>query len=268
MSKTNLMKQASRMMSTVSRRLEGKVAIVTASTAGIGFAIAEGLAENGAKVIISSRRKENVDDAVKKLKERNLEVSGCVCHVGSDSDRASLLEKTLQEYGQLDILINNAGINPAFGPLLQTTPDQWDKIFSINVKAGFMLTQEAMPHLNKTKGSVLFNSSFTGYTPFPAIGAYSISKTAILGMVKALATECGPFGVRVNGIAPGVIETHLSEALTTTESISKTVLNNVPLKRFGQPSDVSGVAVFLSSEEASYITGETILVTGGMPSRL
>lgn len=256
------------MMSTISKRLEGKVAIVTASTAGIGYAIAEGLAENGAKVVISSRKEDHVEHAVKKLKERNLEVSGCVCHVGNDRDRKGLLQKAIDEYGQLDILINNAGINPAFGPMLNTTEDQWDKIFSVNVKAGFLLTQLAMPHLVKTKGSVVFNSSITGYNPFPAIGAYSVSKTAILGMVKALAVECGPTGVRVNGIAPGIIETNLSETLTSTEAISKPLLKTIPLNRFGKPSDISGLAVFLSSEEASYITGETILVTGGTLARL
>jgi len=259
---------STRMMSTVPKRLEGKVAIVTASTAGIGYAIAEGLAENGAKVVISSRKETNVEEALQQLKSKGLEVSGCVCHVAKEGDRTKLLEETLKQYGKLDILVNNAGISPAFGPLLKTTSEQWDKIFTTNVKAGFQMTQEAMPHLNKTKGSVLFNSSITGYVPFPMIGAYSISKTALLGLIKALATECGPTGVRVNGIAPGIIETNLSEMLTTTDSISQTILSNTPLGRFGKPSEVAGLAVFLSSDEASYITGETVMVNGGMHARL
>eukprot|EP00111_Clytia_hemisphaerica_P014723 TCONS_00043380-protein len=115
---------STRMMSTVSKRLEGKVAIVTASTAGIGYAIAEGLAENGAKVVISSRKETNVEEALQQLKSKDLEVSGCVCHVAKECDRTKLLEETLKQYGKLDILVNNAGISPAFGPLLKVCPFQ------------------------------------------------------------------------------------------------------------------------------------------------
>uniref|UniRef100_A0A7M5V0U0 Dehydrogenase/reductase SDR family member 4 n=1 Tax=Clytia hemisphaerica TaxID=252671 RepID=A0A7M5V0U0_9CNID len=259
---------STRMMSTVSKRLEGKVAIVTASTAGIGYAIAEGLAENGAKVVISSRKEKNVEEALQQLKSKDLEVSGCVCHVAKEGDRTKLLEETLKQYGQLDILVNNAGISPAFGPLLKTTSEQWDKIFSVNVKAGFQFVQEAMPHLQQTNGSVIFNSSMAAYNPIQMIGAYSISKTAILGLVKALASECGPMGIRVNGIAPGVIETQMNEMPLSNDAYREQVLKTIPLNRFGKPSELAGLAVFLSSDEASYITGETIMVTGGVHSRL
>lgn len=256
------------MSSALHKKLDGKVAIVTASTAGIGFAIAQGLAENGAKVLISSRKQENVDKALEKLKNEGLDVSGTVCHVNKEEDRTKLIHKAVSDYGQLDILVSNAGVNPYFGPMLQTPESAWDKIFDSNVKCAFLLAKEVAPHLEKTRGSMLFVSSILGFNPSQILGAYSVSKTALLGLVKVLAGECAPMNIRVNGIAPGIIKTAFSSTLTETPAISETILNSIPLKRFGTPSECAGTAVFLSSDDASYITGEIISVTGGMQSRL
>jgi len=250
------------------KRLDGKVAVVTASTDGIGYAIAQGLAENGAKVVISSRKQVNVDKAVKSLQDLNLDVTGTVCHVGKEEDRKLLFQKAIDVYGQVDILISNAGISPVYAPILQTPEKAWDKIFDINLKSGYLLAQAAAPHIQKSKGSMLFVSSITGYTPFSMIGAYSVSKTALIGLVKALSQECAPMGVRVNGIAPGTIKTEFASMLTETDEVNKMILANTPLNRFGTPQECAGAAVFLSSDEASYITGEIIAMTGGMQSRL
>jgi len=249
------------------KKLQDKVAIVTASTDGIGYHIAKGLAENGAKVVVSSRKEHNVNAAVEKLLAEDLDVSGLVCHVGKAEHRTRLVDSTLDKYGKLDILVLNAGMNPYFGPVLDTPESSWDKIFDTNVKCGFLLAQEVAPHLKKTKGSMLFVSSVTAFTPFPAIGAYSVSKTALLGLVKVLATELGPDGVRVNSIAPGIIETNFSAGLTQGFA-GKAILENTPLQRFGLPQDCAGAAVFLSSDDAAYITGETMSINGGMPARL
>jgi len=251
------------------KRLDGKVAVVTASTEGIGFAIARRLAQDGAKVVVSSRRKKNVEKAVKQLQSEDLDVHGLVCHVGKAEDRHRLVEETTKTYGGIDILVNNAGMNASFGPLLDTPEDKWDKIFDINVKAGFYLTSEVVPHIEKRGGgSVVFVSSITGLSPMPMIGAYSISKTAILGMVKALAPELGAMNIRVNCICPGIIKTHFSQALTANDYILEETLKQTPLKRLGTPEDCSGVVSFLVSEDAAYITGENIANAGGMHSRL
>ncbi|CAF5154753.1 unnamed protein product, partial [Rotaria magnacalcarata] len=167
--------------------LAGKVACVTASTDGIGFAIAHRLAREGARVVISSRKAINVQKAVDKLKEEKLDIHGTVCHVSKSDDRTRLLNETMEKYGKLDILVSNAAISPVFGNILETQESEWDKIFDVNVKAAFFLIKEAIPYLEKQKNSsIVIVSSIAGYSPFELIGAYSVSKTALLGLTKAL----------------------------------------------------------------------------------
>lgn len=255
-------------MSTV-KKLDGKVAIVTASTDGIGFAIAKRLAEDGAKVVISSRRQKNVDKAVELLKKENLTVLGMPCHVGLEADRQKLIEQTKATFGGIDILISNAAVNPVFGPVLNCPEDAWDKIFEINVKAAFLLAKAVVPHMEERgQGSIIFVSSIAGFQPFSALGAYSVSKTALLGLTKVLAQELGPSGIRVNCIAPGVIQTKFSAMLTDNDGVREKVLEGVPLQRIGQPHEMGGLASFLCSDDASYITGENIVASGGSQSRL
>jgi len=256
--------------SNMSRRsLDGRIAIVTASTEGIGFSIAKRLAEDGAKVVISSRKQRNVDAAVEKLAKEGLSVTGTVCHVGVAEDREKLIAETVAQFGGLDILVSNAAVNPTFGPILSCPENAWDKIFDINVKAAFLLAKAAVPHMeNKGKGSIVFVSSIAGFQPISALGAYSVSKTALLGLTKVLAQELGSSGIRVNCIAPGVIETKFSGMLVETESIRDKVLEGIPLQRIGQPDEMGGLVSFLCSDDASYITGENIIAAGGSLSRL
>ncbi len=183
-------------------RLQGKVAIVTAATAGIGLAIAARLGKEGAKVVISSRRKDNVDEALRQLKQQGVDCCGCVCHVGSRDHLKQLVQLTLDTYGKIDILISNAAVNPASGPVLQTPDAAIDKILEINVRSPIILTKEVAPHL-KPGSTIVYISSYTAFNPSPPIPVYAISKTALLGLTKALAEELGPKGIRVNCIAPG-----------------------------------------------------------------
>ena len=176
-------------------KLGGKVAIVTGSTRGIGYEIAKRFAIEGASVMICSRKEENVNKAVEMLRSENLEVSGVVCHVGNEDHRINLFQQTLQKYGRLDCLVVSAGVNPYIGSFLETPENKWDYVFNINVKCSFLLARDAMPHLTKTQGCMLFNSTFLAQSPGPALGAYSLSKAALDALIKTLATEGGKHNV-------------------------------------------------------------------------
>ncbi|XP_005180869.2 dehydrogenase/reductase SDR family member 4 [Musca domestica] len=249
--------------------LQGKVAIVTASTDGIGYAIARRLAQDGADVVISSRKQQNVDKAVETLRKENLNVLGLKCHVSETQDRKQLFEETIKKYGKINILVSNAATNPAVGGVLECDEKVWDKIFDVNVKSSYLLAKEALPFLRKEKNSsIVFVSSVAGYDAFALLGAYSVSKTALIGLTKAAAKDLAPEGIRVNCLAPGIIKTKFSKALYEDESANAEALSRIPMNRLGTPDEMAGVVSFLVSDDASYITGETILATGGMAARL
>ncbi|XP_032228357.2 dehydrogenase/reductase SDR family member 4 [Nematostella vectensis] len=253
----------------VSRSLDGKVAIVTASTDGIGLAIAQQLGKDGAKVVVSSRKQDNVIKAANFLENAGIDVMGVMCHVGKPEHRQNLINRTINHFGGIDILVSNAATNPVFGPLLQTTEDAWDKIFEVNVKASFLLSKDVIPHMEKRGGgNIVYISSIGGYQPLQGLGAYSISKTTLLGLTKALADECADIGIRVNCVAPGVIKTRFSAALWKNEAMHQKVKERIPMKRLGTSEEIGGAVSFLCSDQASYITGETIVIGGGMTARL
>uniref|UniRef100_A0A8C4XBI6 Dehydrogenase/reductase (SDR family) member 4 n=1 Tax=Erpetoichthys calabaricus TaxID=27687 RepID=A0A8C4XBI6_ERPCA len=246
-------------------KLQGKVAVVTASTEGIGFAAARSLAQEGASVVLSSRSRENVERAVAELRHENLSVTGTTCHVGKSEDRERLVSMAVKEYGGIDILVTNAAVNPFFGNILDSTEAVWDKILDVNVKATFLLTKLVVPHMEKRGGgSVVIVSSIVGLHPLQFLGPYSVSKTALLGLTKALALELAPSNIRVNCVAPGLIKTNFSGILWKNESVKEECLSKIIMKRMGEPKEISGVISFLCSDDASYITGETIVAAGGV----
>uniref|UniRef100_A0A1A9ZMI0 Dehydrogenase/reductase SDR family member 4 n=1 Tax=Glossina pallidipes TaxID=7398 RepID=A0A1A9ZMI0_GLOPL len=251
------------------KRLEGKVAIVTASTDGIGFAIAKRLAQEGANVVISSRKQNNVDRAVEELRKLQLNVVGLKCHVGDAKDRKELFEGTIRKYGKLNILVSNAATNPAVGGVLDCDEGVWDKIFDVNVKSSYLLAKEALPWLRKEKNSnIVFVSSIAGYDAFELLGAYSVSKTALIGLTKAAAKDLASEGIRVNCLAPGIIKTKFSKSLYESKTAEEVVLARIPMRRLGMPEEMAGIVAFLVSDDASYITGESIVAAGGMSARL
>ncbi|KAK7348394.1 hypothetical protein VNO80_22949 [Phaseolus coccineus] len=249
-----------------SKRFEGKVAIVTASTQGIGLAIAERLGLEGASVVISSRRQQNVDAAAEKLRTKGIEVLGVVCHVSNPQQRKDLIDKTLQKYGRIDVIVSNAAANPSVDSILQTKDSVLDKLWEINVKATILLLKDAVPHLQKGS-SVVIISSITGYNPPPSLAMYGVTKTALLGLTKALAAEMAP-DTRVNCVAPGFVPTNFASFLTTNDAMRKELERKTFLGRLGTTEDMAAATAFLASDDASYITGETIVVAGGTPSRL
>ncbi|CAF0816121.1 unnamed protein product [Brachionus calyciflorus] len=252
----------------MAKRFLNKIAVITGSTEGIGFSIAQRLASEGAKVVVSSRKQEKVTKAVEQLKAENLDCLGVVCHVGKEDDRKKLIEKTVEKYGGIDILVSNAATNPNFGNIFDIDESQWDKLFDTNVKSTFFIIKQAIPYLKQRKDSnVLIISSIAGYSPFQLIAPYSISKTALIGMTKAMAPYCSNLGIRVNCIAPGVIKTKFSQALWNDDKMFNETADCF-MKRVGYSDEVASTAAFLCSNDASYITGETIVCAGGTNARL
>ncbi|XP_028797022.1 tropinone reductase-like 3 [Neltuma alba] len=252
--------------SKIGKRFQGKVAIVTASTQGIGFAIAQRLGLEGASVVISSRKQVNVDDAAEKLRAQGIEVLALVCHVSNSQQRKNLIDKTVQKYGKIDVIVSNAATNPSVDNLLQTPDSILDKQWEVNVKASIILLKDAVPYLQKGSSVVLI-SSIAGFNPPAAMAMYGVTKTALFGLTKALAAEMAP-STRVNCVAPGFVPTHFASFLTNNEAVRNELEGKTLLKRLGTIEDMAAATAFLASDDAAYITGETLVVAGGSPSRL
>lgn len=248
------------------RRFQGKVAVVTASTQGIGFAIAERLGLEGASVVVSSRRQKNVEEAVEKLRAKGIDVLGVACHVSSREQRRDLIQKTVNKYGGIDILVSNAAANPTVNPIVEVPEPVLDKLWEVNVKATILLVQDAAAHLSQ-ESSIIIISSIAAYSPEASMAMYGVTKTALLGLTKALAAEMAP-NTRVNTVAPGFVPTHFADFLVRNEDIRNSIEERTLLGRLGKTTDMASAVAFLASSDASFITGETLVVAGGLPSRL
>ena len=242
---------------------KGRTALVTGATRGIGFGIAEELVARGANVCVTARKPGELDEAV-----RNLDPDGsgrAIAARGSADDpehQQAAVAETVQRFGRLDILVNNAAVNPQYGPLMDADIGAVRKVFEVNVIAILAWTQRAWEASMREHGGAILNvASVGGIVPGPFLGAYNASKAALIHMTRQLAQELGP-KVRVNGIAPAVIKTEFARALY--ERDEQAVANRYPLKRLGVPSDTSKLAAFLLSDDASWITGQTVAIDGGI----
>ena len=244
--------------------LENKVAIVTGSSKGIGKAIAKGLAQNGAQVVISSRNQEACDEVVKEFIAEGLKAVGIACHIGKEEQRKNLIEKTIEAFGRIDILVNNAAINPVFGPIEDVDPTIFDKIMDVNVKAPWALSNLVLPYFQANKnGSIINIASVEALTPGFGLGIYSTSKAAILMLTKNQAKEWGQYGIKVNAICPGLIKTKFSAALWQNEKILGKVEKALPTGRMGMPEEMVGLACLLASDAGNYMTGGVYTADGG-----
>ncbi len=244
--------------------LKGKVAVVTGSSKGIGEAIARGLAEHGAKVVISSRKQEAIDEVAAQFKQDGLEATGIACHVGKADQRKALIKQTIEQYGGVDILVNNAAINPVFGPIEEAEEVAFDKIMDVNVKAPWMLANLALPSMKERGGGSVINiSSVEGLKPGFGLGIYSTSKAALIMLTQNQAKEWGQYKVRSNAICPGLIKTKFSAALWQNEALMKMIKQNLPSSRMGTPEEMAGLAVLLASDAAAYMTGGVYTADGG-----
>lgn len=245
-------------------RLDGKVSIVTGASKGIGEAIARGLAESGATVVVSSRKQEAVDEVAARFREDGLDAHALACHVGDVEAVRAFVDRVVEEHGGIDVIVNNAAANPVFGPVEETDGGAFDKIMEVNLRGPFELCKRALPSMRaRGGGSVVNISSIGGLSPEDGLGIYSVSKAALISLTQVMAKEWGPDGVRANAICPGFVQTKFSRVLWQNEAVMAALTARLPLGRIGQPEEMAGLAVFLASEASSYCTGGVFLADGG-----
>ncbi|MFY8055851.1 MAG: SDR family oxidoreductase [Limnohabitans sp.] len=247
--------------------LTGQVAIITGSSRGIGRAIAERMAEHGARVVISSRKLQACEEVVQAINAKHGagRAVAIAANISSKDDLALLVKQTQQQLGPVDVLVCNAASNPYYGPQAGITDEQFRKILDNNIVANHWLIGMVAPQMIERKsGSIIIVSSIGGLRGSPVIGAYCISKAADMQLARNLAVEFGPHNVRVNCIAPGLIKTDFARALWEDADMLKERMSTTPMRRIGEPDEIAGAAVFLASQAGSYVTGQSLVVDGGV----
>jgi dehydrogenase/reductase SDR family protein 4 len=245
-------------------RLDGKVALITGASKGIGAAMARGLAESGAQVVLCSRKQDAIDAVAQALRDDGLDAFGIAANMGNLDDIHALVEQTVDRYRGIDIIINSAAANPIYGPLQNTDMGAFDKIIDVNLKGPFELCKTAYPILKQRGGgSIIHISSIGGLRPEAGIGIYSVSKAAIINLTRAMAQDWGADNIRVNAICPGLIKTRFSEALWKDPATQERFVSQIPLGRIGEPEDLAGLAVYLASDASAYCSGGIYMVDGG-----
>lgn len=244
--------------------LKDKVAIITGASKGIGESIARGLAQAGAKVVVSSRKQDAVDEVARGIAESGGTAVGIAAHMGEPAQIQALVDATIAQFGGVDILVNNAAINPQFGLSTEMDYSVLDKMLDVNVRGYFLAAQKCVPSMRGRGGGSIINiASVAGLEPMAGGGFYSMTKAAVLMMTRVLAKELGPDKIRVNAIAPGVIRTKFSYVLWNTPEIHERVVSSAALRRIGEPDELIGSALYLASDASSFTTGATIVVDGG-----
>jgi NAD(P)-dependent dehydrogenase (short-subunit alcohol dehydrogenase family) len=243
--------------------LTGKVAVITGASRGIGAALAAAFAASGARVVLASRKMEDLEATAAGIREAGGEALAVACHTGRASDVEALAARAEEAFGGIDILINNAATSPHFGPLLSASETQWDKTFEVNVKGYVHTISACVPRMRRRGGGAVINlASVAGLVPHSGLGVYGVTKAAVLMLTKTLAAELAP-EIRVNAIAPGLIETRFSEALRSTPEMLDRALAAIPQRRVGQPDDLVGAALYLASDAARFTTGALMVIDGG-----
>lgn len=244
--------------------LDGKVAIVTGGSKGIGLSVVHHLAALGAKVVIASRKIEACDAAVAEVETKGGEALAVACNISRKEECIGLVQAAKDKWGRLDIFVANAAVNPVYGPLAELEDAAFQKVMTSNVHSLLWFAQSAMPLMaEQGAGAFIVVSSIGGLRGSPTLGAYGISKTADVGVVRSLAVEWGPKNITVNCIMPGLVKTDFAKALWENPELSADRINRTPVRRLGEPDDIGGIAAFLAGPWARFITGEIIVADGG-----
>jgi NAD(P)-dependent dehydrogenase (short-subunit alcohol dehydrogenase family) len=252
-------------MSFASFSLSDRVAIVTGASRGIGEAIALTLAEAGAAVALAARKPDALHEVAERIKQKGGRAIAVPTHAGKSEDVRALVDATVQAFGKVDVLVNNAATNPYFGPMLGIEESAWDKTFEVNVKGYFAATREVVKHLRSRNapGSIINVASMVGIRAAPFQGVYGMTKAAIISMTQTLAQELGSANIRVNAIAPGLVETKFASAIVQNDALKQQVIARTALGRHAQPDEISGAALYLASDASTYMTGQVMVVDGG-----
>ena len=252
-------------MSIVNFSLEGKVALVAGGSRGIGRSSALAFAEAGADVVVSSRKLPDLEVVAEEIRATGRKGLAVASHIAKTEELKSLVDQVMAEFGRIDILLNNAGTNPYYGPIIDAEERAWDTTMNVNLKGIFLLSQMVAKIMHdQGGGSIINTASAGGLRPGNNQGIYSVTKAALIMLTKVMAKEWGQFGIRANAIAPGVIKTRLSEALWKEPALGEAAAKRTAVGRLGEPEDVAGVVLFFASDASSYVTGETVIIDGGV----
>lgn len=246
-------------------RLDGKVAIITGGSRGIGRAIALGMAEVGADIVISARKLPDLEETAKEITALGRKCLPVISHIGKGEDRENLVKRTIEEFGRIDILVNNAGTNPVWGSVMEIDEKAWDKIMEVNLRGPFFLSQLVAKEMIKGGGGCIINiASHAGVMSYRNLGVYSISKAGLIMMTKVLAREWGKYNIRVNAVAPGLVRTRTSSIMWQDPKELNYYLEHTALGRIAEPEDIVGAVLLLASDASRHITGEVIIIGGGL----
>jgi NAD(P)-dependent dehydrogenase (short-subunit alcohol dehydrogenase family) len=243
--------------------LEGRTAVITGASRGIGFAAATKLAEYGAQCILVSRKAESLETAAEAIRQKGGKAVAMACHTGYPDQIEKLYDAVMEQFGSLDILINNAATNPHFGEMLTADEGLWDKTLDVNLKGPFFMIKHAVP-LMKEKGVIVNVSSVNAVSPGIFQGVYSATKAALVNMTQTLARELAPKGIRVNALLPGLTDTKFSNAIISSDEIVKLAVSQIPMGRYATPDEMAGAVLYLVSDAASFTTGANLVCDGGM----
>jgi NAD(P)-dependent dehydrogenase (short-subunit alcohol dehydrogenase family) len=245
--------------------VNGKVALVTGGSRGIGESIAKALGQSGAQIAIASRKIDGVKEAAERLRAEGVTVEPFACHTGKTDQVDALVQAVVARFGKIDVVVNNAATNPHFGPMLTADDAAFDKTFEVNARGYFNVAKAVAKHLvdRGAPGCIINVASIMGLAAAPLQGIYGMTKAAVVSMTQTLAVELAPSGIRVNAIAPGLVDTRFAAAIVGNKDLVEMEARRTPQARYAKPDEIAGAVLYLASDAASFVTGHTLVVDGG-----